>query len=378
MPASSPVPALDYYRDPIDLQIRIYADGSRYTADILAFGRAVRVPIELSVHDLAGINRQLQETIADLTQQYAYIAPEEKIEWLGELAKVGYWAYRRVFNAEAAEILSTVLENKRNSVIQVTTEDFFLPWELIHPRNLQEPLSFDHFWGFQHIISRVVVQDTRPGAFVSPTIMVKDVPDIGLLTDDLPAVDSIETPFFKNLEVEQRIQLHHLRRLSAEPYRKRAEMQEFVRFWRTRYAVAHLACHASYRADLPDMSSISLAQDFVITLMDMNSEDLTLSGYPLVILNACDTGNLNPLYTGHFAGSFLRFGARGVVATECPVPDAFAAEFAQILFEHLLVGRPLGESMFLARRHFLENRDDPSGLLYSMYAPPSIRLAKQS
>ena len=91
-------------------------------------------------------------------------------------------------------------------------------------------------------------------------------------------------------------------------------------------------------------------------------------------MNACETGNLNPLYTSYFAKAFLKCGARGVVATECAVPDAFAADFAEQLYTHLLAGEPLGESLLAARRYFLENYHNPSGLLYSMYAPPTIRL----
>jgi len=79
--------------------------------------------------------------------------------------------------------------------------------------------------------------------------------------------------------------------------------------------------------------------------------------------------NSSPLYS-----SIAGCGA--VVATECAVPDAFAAEFAEQLYTHLLAGEQLGESLLATRRYFLEKYHNPSGLLYSMYAPPSIRLAQ--
>jgi CHAT domain-containing protein len=109
--------------------------------------------------------------------------------------------------------------------------------------------------------------------------------------------------------------------------------------------------------------------------MDMEVYGIVVNGHPLVVLNACETGNLNPLYTANFAAAFLKYGALGVVATECAVPDAFAADFAQQLYTHLLAGEPLGESLLATRRYFLEEYHNPTGLLYSMYAPPSIRLA---
>jgi hypothetical protein len=92
-------------------------------------------------------------------------------------------------------------------------------------------------------------------------------------------------------------------------------------------------------------------------------------------MNACETGNLNPLYTSYFAKFFLDREARGVVATECTVPDSFAADFTEQLYNHLLVGKTLGESLLATRKHFLDEYHNPSGLLYSMYAPPSTRLS---
>jgi len=57
---------------------------------------------------------------------------------------------------------------------------------------------------------------------------------------------------------------------------------------------------------------------------------------------------------------------------------AFAADFAEQLYAHLLAGEPLGESLLATRRYFLEKYNNPSGLLYSMYALPSIRLQHMS
>ena len=104
--------------------------------------------------------------------------------------------------------------------------------------------------------------------------------------------------------------------------------------------------------------------------------ELSIPEHPLVVLNACETSDRNPLYTSNFAAAFLKYGARGVVATECEVPDAFAADFAETLYGYLFKETPLGESLLATRQYFLSENADPSGLVYSMYAPPSIRLIK--
>ena len=79
-----------------------------------------------------------------------------------------------------------------------------------------------------------------------------------------------------------------------------------------------------------------------------------------------------------FVKSFLEYGARGVIATECAVPDTFAADFSRKFYEHFLEKKqPLGESLLATRQHFLRKEKNPSGLLYSMYAPPDIQLVKR-
>jgi hypothetical protein len=80
---------------------------------------------------------------------------------------------------------------------------------------------------------------------------------------------------------------------------------------------------------------------FMITVMDLDVYSSGMSGAPLVVLNACERGNLNPLYTSYFAAAFLRHGARGVVAAEGAVGDTLAAQFAEDLYGHLLAASVL-------------------------------------
>jgi hypothetical protein len=201
-------------------------------------------------------------------------------------------------------------------------------------------------------------------------------PGVGLLTyEGLAAVLNKEVPFFEKLSQERKIKLFKLRAL--DPQSKYPELGEFKEFWNNAFQVAHLACHAYYEAGSSKYTRITLSDEFDISLFDMENCDFAIDGHPLVIMNACETGNLNPLYTGNFAREFLRYGAGGVVATECAIPDDFAADFAEQLYTRLLAGEPLGESLLVTRRYFLEKHNNPLGLLYSMYASPTIRLARQ-
>ena len=369
--ALAEVPPIVFQDYPVDIHLRVYREGARYGADIFAVGRFQRMSIEMSPQDLVVLNRQLQQAMQDLRDQ---LTATELDAQLRPLAEAGNYAFKQVFRDHQALVaIQELLALGPRVSLQVASEDFFLPWELFYPVDLDDPLSYEHFWGMNHIISRVIVQEARPGAFVSPAIPVVNRPKLGLLTYcGLPSVVEKEVPFFEKLDGDGEIDLFKLRAL--DPEKKREEFKEFRSFWERALNLAHFACHAFYEDELPNLSHILLSDEFPITLMDLEVYGISINGHPLIILNACETGNLNPLYTSYFAAAFLKYGARGVVATECAVPDSFAADFAEQLYAHLLAGEPLGESLLATRRYFLEEYHNPSGLLYSMYAPPSIRL----
>jgi hypothetical protein len=76
------------------------------------------------------------------------------------------------------------------------------------PRSLDEPLSYEHFWGMNYVVSRVIPKGTRSGAFVSPTIVVDSTPRFGLLTHSgLHSVAEKEIPFFEKLTENRMISL---------------------------------------------------------------------------------------------------------------------------------------------------------------------------
>jgi hypothetical protein len=374
---STPLPPLAYQDYPVDLNLRIYRKEGRYGADLQCEGQWVRIDIDMSPEDLAALNGQVQEAVQGLALDTACGAAASRAEkHLRPLAELGHFAFRRVFgHGETAAELQECLAGRPFS-LQVAAEDFFLPWELLYP-DLGAPLSYENFLGLRHVVSRLIVQKSRRGSFVSPAIPVADQPKLGLLAyTALPSVAGRELAFFERLAAEGKIVLRKLRAL--DPGRRPEEIEQFRGFWKEALNLAHLACEAIYEDQFPSRSHLLLSEEFPVSLQDLEVYPIAIDGHPLVVLNACRTGNINPLYTSYFAGAFLRLGARGVVATECLVPDTFAADFVEQLYLRLLGGRPLGESMRAARQFFLRERGDPSGLLYSMYASPSIRLTRHA
>ena len=369
-PTVTVMPPVDFQEPRVNVSIRIRQVSSHFEVEI----NHIPYPIELLPHDLEPLNRQIQEAMESVASES--MDEIETMARLRTLAEAGHYAYTQVFGHSLVRTaIEKLLARSLRVHIDVASESFFLPWELLYPCGLDETLSFEHFWGMKYIISRTIVQRERPGSFVSDQIPFAGKPRFGLLTySALEHVREKEIPFFENLEAGGKIALFMLRPL--DPGKRYEELEEFRAFWRNSLNVGHFACHAVYHEEFPDQSYLLLSDEFRVTLRDLEVYKIRLDGYPLIMMNACETGNLNPLYTANFAAVLLKHGARGVVATECAVPDAFAAGFAEQLYTHLLAGKPLGESLLATRRYFLESHHNPSGLLYSMYAPPSIRLVK--
>jgi CHAT domain-containing protein len=149
-------------------------------------------------------------------------------------------------------------------------------------------------------------------------------------------------------------------------------------FSNRRRHILHLACHAEYKEGTPSESYIRISDGFYVSIKELRELEIQLQGYPLVILNACDTSASEPFSTAQFARLFLTFGARGVLASETVLPDSFAATFVKKLYRYVLKGQELGSALLKTRREISRTNSESDGslisLMYSMYAPPSLRL----
>src|SRR5690606_7678109 len=146
------------------------------------------------------------------------LSTEESSKQLREIAEVGNYAFKRAFsNSTAIEAINNLLSLQESINIQIASEDFSLPWELIYPFELNLELSYEKFWGMNYIISRVIVQNDRSVAFVPPTIYFESHPKLGLLSySNLPSVAEREIPYFEKLAYDGKITLLKLRALDID------------------------------------------------------------------------------------------------------------------------------------------------------------------
>jgi hypothetical protein len=361
-----------------DVQVRIRPSGTTFVADCFVGQDFTSVPIELTLDDAGALAKGMHDAIDKAKDNFADKGDVAALKMeLHDLAEAGYTAFLNIFkpqlSAQFLKLLRKSEMERKKLLIQITAKEFSVPWDLIYPRPLDDKPSYEEFWGMRHIVCRNVEPNFRDGAAPGHVIPTNK-PIVGLLTDlTLEAVEDYELPFFHQEQRDEHIRLYHLKReLDADRWQE--EFAAVRKFLNRSYHILHLACHADCGED--GLCTFKITRNFEVGLKTLEAYNCWVQGNPVVFLNACRTSNLAPKYLLNFARYFLESGARGVIATECEVPDgAFAAEFAKRVYKSFLNGEPLGQSLLAARQYFLE-RANPLGLMYSLYGPPSVRLER--
>jgi len=333
---------------------------------ITDMGTAAEIPVRLKPHDVKNLNSLLQGAIQQVAGSFGKGNAYETA--LAELARMGNYAFQRIFpDTSSQETIQDALN--AGTFVQIVSKDFFIPWDLLYDGPLDARAHISYYWGMNHIISRTIIQNVRRGVYAPAKR-----PKVGLVTSDrLAYVEKQEIPALRELHRRRRIQLIPLRSLSAT--QRSDELAELGRFLGQELQVIHFACHA-YEQDPLEQSFLFITHDFSISMIDFVVSKYELKYNPLVILNACLTSTINPLHTSSWAEKLWERGARGVLATDFRVPDWFAASFSEVLYQHLLCGMPIGETLLTTRWHFWREQSNPLGLAYAMYSPPSIQVAR--
>ncbi len=368
----------------MNIYLRIYDYGQRYEMDIVGQGEVhERIPISVTEKYLRQINTRLKEPTALLMYHAAIGGDLAREEWETDLvgmARAGQSVFTDIFGESGAqETMKNHLAAADRIIIEVNSEHFFVPWELLYSEDLTKKPSLENFWGMKYVIYHLINQRKRPAdRRATTTINVDSKPRFGLFTFKdarLPNIGAREIPFFNDLDKDGKIALRKLPRLDPTVNKKETELHRFKQFLKQSRHVVHFACHALSNEKDPLKSFIQLSDGIQISLADLSQAPTALmKGFPLVVLNACSTGRLSPMNVRYFAGNFIQYGALGVVATEANVPDNLAADFTQKLYPHLLNGEYLGDSVLRTRQELWE-QGNPVGLLYALYGSPIIRLA---
>ena len=362
-----PMPPIYNLRKNVTVSIRIWSEGKGYEVSIQTnWSQPHQFSIEPTPHDVEELNLGLQEALEQVSRKFG---TDEYNDAVSNLAKKGDSAFKWIFrDKKLREKISEVL--KTGATIEFSSEDFFIPWELLYDGPLGAEVDVLCFWGMRNVISRDLIQKNGLSDLSDldlPTEHQSLSPRVGLITyNELKHVLEKEIPALQELERQKKILLSCLRPLKTNQYYD--ELEYFGRFLGDQgLHIVHLACHAqAIEPPRQSQSYLRISDKFSITIEDFRGFEM--KNHPLVILNACLTGTIDPLYTSNWAVWFWKNGARGVLATEFYVPDWFAAAFIVELYKELLSDKPIGEVVLETRRYFWEKHHNLLGLAYALYA----------
>lgn len=326
--------------------------------------------------------------------------------WLPQLADAGRYLYRsllpenkgRTLGEDNGEKLRAAL--KPDSVIQVNPINPILglgkstiPWALLYERKVmtskevhvcEEFLHHDidctdcpfkdnykvvcphAFWGYRYAIEQLPAWTS--GELSQTPSLVWQIANNQPLNINFNVWRDFR--FWKN-HLPKIEQLGYVKMLVAE------EIMELENIWATYSSdldIVYFYCHGGIDA-IENLPYLQLSDDKISSNF-LEACEVNWQHRPLVLLNGCATGDYGPESYISLIDDFRSAGASGVIGTECPVPELFAELYAITLLKRVFRGEPLGQAMLTVRREMLQQNLNPLGLVYSLYAPYEIALAR--
>jgi hypothetical protein len=309
------------------------------------------------------------------------IPPEAGQEALRTLARAGASLFQRLFLHDAAGndakavgewLRDNAMDPGVRLTVQIIADHAPLPWALLYLGDAASTatLDWDSFLGMRHVIEQLPLQQSlrtrnnkirsKPALAISLNMNHSIDTDVGL-----PLVAGHER--YWTAEVAARTGLSVVSRATKD------EVVQALADAANGDHVVYFYCHAVASAagsDDPGTAQIIMGKGDAATVADLRLDapvTVQLSGNPLIVINACESAELSPLFYNGFVPYFMAKGARGVIGTECKTPAIFATRWADAFFEQFLDGATVGATVLKLRQDFLRNHGNPLGLIYAVH-----------
>jgi hypothetical protein len=319
---------------------------------------------------------------------------------LVDLAMYGKTVYDRLFNKAAQEELAAYLDPSSFTAPTFISEVIPFPWEVLYEGQDFRDGDAEMFWGIRYAPARILQPDRSLKKHSLEQLPPSDM--LFCLHHRLKYAKSQEWQEVQKLlgqATDSRFQL-----LADSMCAEAAAAEDGDRLLeyldRAEHNMLHFACHcrpAEAGADALLISALkddqAISEDERTLTLETSRIELIPGRFnrqPLIFLNACQSGpspdDVGKTY--NLPVMFMKRGAGAVIATACPVPDVFAAEFARVFYteflrpqklvggarQDVLKSRMIGEALQRTRRYFLTKYNNPLGLAYGLYSPAFYRL----
>jgi O-acetyl-ADP-ribose deacetylase (regulator of RNase III) len=355
--------------------------------------------IELSRSDVvADLNRNFVDALNRVRKRTLQagtptLSPENLQAYAEDLIDAGQQAFNETFkpNTPIRQTITGYLSKRKSrdyllalTIRSSSVEHFPLIWEMLYDTGeaspgLENQWGLAGLWGSQFAVARETWSTARP--IIDP--YMSDLTRRGgmllLAYDKLKNVKEIEVPGLLNQAKQRTLPCRRVDQVlgNAGTRPTADDVLKALTQNQPGYDFLHFACHAEVDPDRVSNSRLRLlvnGQEVTLTYRDLSRRSETWESHPLVFLNACSSAEQAELQTRSLVSFFLDRGARGVIATECVMPDVFAAHFALKFYELFFQGLDIDQALLETRRYFLKQHHNPLGLAYTLYAHPDTRV----
>lgn len=254
--------------------------------------------------------------------------------------------------------------------VLVLSDEPFIPWELVHLKN-GRTLPKDS-WFLAQLGTMRWLQGTYPPDVLARARTRYVVPDYPARSGlQLPAT-AAEATFLSDQLGGEAVPADSASVLDLLSEPGSFDLLHFAGHGEAENGSARILLTGRIEGDsyLPD----SLFESTVNQYAALRAED---GSRPMVVLNACQAGQLAPQLThvGGFAHAFIQNGAGAFVGALWSIGDQPASAFCQELYRALLAGKTLAEASLQARQAARRDGGEATWLAYVVYGNPCARWA---
>jgi len=274
----------------------------------------------------------------------------ERIE--ANVADKGKLLYNKLFTKEFKDDFWEIKDKIKS--IQVISQEPWIPWEIIKPVN-DDTQEEEEFWCEKYNFTRWI-----EGIKFKPKPKIKKIKVI--LPKDTNLKEAKKEIKWINTFADS---------VGVEVTRDSTWKEVMKSLKNGGFDLLHCTTHGLYNENLATMSHIELEGRVPFTLESISGRATAFGkDHPLVIFNACETGQQGFALIGtqSWAKTFLEANASAFIGTLWSVGDITAKEFTKSLYEKLHDKEPLDKAVRLARIE-AKQRGDVSWLSYTLYAP---------
>jgi len=326
------------------------------------------------------------------------LTASEEQELLDHLYDQGQTLYRKLFinsaDTDLRDLMADFDEYTTSgspALIRIEAHSINIPWQFLYPPVSENEVKDPHgFWGFRYEIAVDPLAEKAPGYYPNIPLQYGQGP---LLLATYQAADSDTSNDREVSSDGEKMYTFLGSTIGFKGITNVHSRKDFLNALRMsgssiQFLVAFTHAEGDTALGLAQDGQIQVTQRLAgpelrfsnneyVTLEALDTlsnalsakKMLLLANRPLVMLNGCETGSA-ALYEGidrSFPTEFLQMGARGVIATEAPIWTSFGYDFGSALVVNLKSGQSASLALLSARQTFLEQHNNPLGLLYSYY-----------